>query len=754
MTFLNAFLGLGAAAFTIPLVIHLLNRSKYQTLDWGAMQFLSSSVQVNARRIQWKQLLLLLVRCILPILLALAMARPMVLAWRDSGSANAMALAIMIDDSMSMHSLLDAGTAVPPGQLNRALSETTRLAKACAELESILGQLPSGSSACIILSGAPVEVWAEQDPDRIQERLRSLAKRREYSGPLDAAAGTRAAVEWLNQRSQSRRHLLVVSDFAAVDWESNPRALVRSVGELLPKPTIQIAWSFLDVSKEIVSERMASDFCVTSLEGVPSWVAPGGTLTLSASLQNRGPEAIQVPVRLTVGVEEIERQSLTIAPQSSATVRFSWTPKTAGDTEIGVTIDSLDATPHDNSIARVLTVQKPIQVLLVDGERRNEAMRSESDYLRVALTPIALMRGQPGDLFETRVVTANECSDALLASFQIVVCCNVPDLNNEQRQSMHRFATAGGGVVICLGDRIQVDRYNQWETSTAGGLRPGTLGPREDWAGSISPSINPMFELSSSVLDALSGVRYEHRNTLLIEDPTAWSGMNFTDGEPWLVSLPIGSGRCVWMLSSCDDGDSNLPARPAFVPIMQQLMRYASGDRAGWRSLRPGQIWQQAWTIPPDSSLGSLQVVAPNSKLLEIPVDTNGGSPLWLSDIPTSREVGVITASLGDQAHRMSVELSPAERIRELDRRLLSENQRMELANELGATSLEDAAGWLAQVRSQWSGRELWTWFWFGAMAMFLLEIGIQQSLAPKRRAGPSESVQPRSASPNQRGAA
>ncbi|MFM7926845.1 MAG: BatA domain-containing protein [Pirellula sp.] len=77
MTFLNALLAFGATAFSVPLIIHLLNRSKYLTIDWGAMQFLDSSVKVNSRRIQWKQLLLLLIRCLIPVLLALAMARPL-----------------------------------------------------------------------------------------------------------------------------------------------------------------------------------------------------------------------------------------------------------------------------------------------------------------------------------------------------------------------------------------------------------------------------------------------------------------------------------------------------------------------------------------------------------------------------------------------------------------------------------------------------------------------------------------------------
>ncbi|MFY8201350.1 MAG: BatA domain-containing protein, partial [Pirellula staleyi] len=77
MTFLNGLLAFGAAAFTIPLLIHLLHRNRYVTLDWGAMHLLQFSRSVNAKRVQWQQLLLLFLRCLLPILLALAMSRPL-----------------------------------------------------------------------------------------------------------------------------------------------------------------------------------------------------------------------------------------------------------------------------------------------------------------------------------------------------------------------------------------------------------------------------------------------------------------------------------------------------------------------------------------------------------------------------------------------------------------------------------------------------------------------------------------------------
>ena len=76
MNFLNQPLAWGALAFSIPLILHILNRSKFRRVEWGAMHLLESVVKVNHKRFRFEQLLLLLVRCAIPVLLALCLARP------------------------------------------------------------------------------------------------------------------------------------------------------------------------------------------------------------------------------------------------------------------------------------------------------------------------------------------------------------------------------------------------------------------------------------------------------------------------------------------------------------------------------------------------------------------------------------------------------------------------------------------------------------------------------------------------------
>src|SRR5579859_4907536 len=71
----NPVMLLGLGVLVIPIIIHLLNRRRYEVVDWGAMQFLQLSEAVR-RRLMLEELLLLLLRMGLIAVLVLGLAGP------------------------------------------------------------------------------------------------------------------------------------------------------------------------------------------------------------------------------------------------------------------------------------------------------------------------------------------------------------------------------------------------------------------------------------------------------------------------------------------------------------------------------------------------------------------------------------------------------------------------------------------------------------------------------------------------------
>src|SRR5437764_6100102 len=68
---------LGLFAVAIPPIIHLLDRRRYDVVDWGAMRFLQVS-EVTRRRLLLEEILLMLLRMGLIALLVFGLAGPYV----------------------------------------------------------------------------------------------------------------------------------------------------------------------------------------------------------------------------------------------------------------------------------------------------------------------------------------------------------------------------------------------------------------------------------------------------------------------------------------------------------------------------------------------------------------------------------------------------------------------------------------------------------------------------------------------------
>ena len=72
-----AFFGAGLLLASVPIIIHILNRRRFKTVNWAAMEFLLRALRRNRRRLRFEQWLLLAVRCCVLFFLGLALARPL-----------------------------------------------------------------------------------------------------------------------------------------------------------------------------------------------------------------------------------------------------------------------------------------------------------------------------------------------------------------------------------------------------------------------------------------------------------------------------------------------------------------------------------------------------------------------------------------------------------------------------------------------------------------------------------------------------
>ncbi len=110
------FLWGGLAAVAVPVLIHLLMKQKPVVVQWAAMVWLQAAMQVTQKRYKLTHLLLLLLRCLVLLLIALAMARPHV-----SGLGNGGDVVFIVDGTASMGSVSGDNGAM--AELKRQLEE-------------------------------------------------------------------------------------------------------------------------------------------------------------------------------------------------------------------------------------------------------------------------------------------------------------------------------------------------------------------------------------------------------------------------------------------------------------------------------------------------------------------------------------------------------------------------------------------------------------------------------------------------------
>jgi hypothetical protein len=102
MTFVTAGLAIaGACAVVIPIIIHLLFRQRRKPIEWAAMRFLIEAYRKHRKRLRLEQLLLLAVRCLIPLVLGFALARPLLQGALAPSIGGQRAVYLIIDDGLA-----------------------------------------------------------------------------------------------------------------------------------------------------------------------------------------------------------------------------------------------------------------------------------------------------------------------------------------------------------------------------------------------------------------------------------------------------------------------------------------------------------------------------------------------------------------------------------------------------------------------------------------------------------------------------
>ncbi len=589
MSFLNPFMLFGAGAIAVPIIIHLLNRRRFQRVVWAAMRFVKVSTEKNQRRMLVEDMILLAIRCLMLALLALAVARPAMRSTTHNVFGQSKVTAVIVLDNSASMGVSDG--------------VQTRFDKARKVAEQAVDALPSGSAAAVILaSDIAKEVIKEPTHDL------NLARKAVREAPLsdratDLFPSIEKALETLKGRSAIRKEIYIITDGQLAGWRQ-----LGDIHKTLKTAKEQTGEQQVSAHLVLVSDSEERNLGVSGLV-LSSGLAPlNRPLRFEAQVANYAKQEVKdIKVSLLVdGTSADEVTIPSIPPGGTRSVPLNTRLKTEGWHNITVRIPG-DRFPGDDARTLAIRAIREIRVLMVDGEPGTEPRESETFFLGHALVPVSAEEAEQYYV-KTSTIAPADMAGTRFDDFDSVVLANVPDFSADTAIAMENFVKRGGGLLIFPGAKVNTAFYNA-QLATARKLLPATFGePRGDaaqdekflsfqtkgydhpivalWndgnAGTLaSARFFRTFELN--LLAAATGEAGEKAgkresgktasttNTLAsLAAPKAI--LRFSDGSIAMAERAVGLGRVVLFASTADTAWNDLGVRPAFVPLLHRTL--------------------------------------------------------------------------------------------------------------------------------------------------------------------------------------
>lgn len=584
MTFLAPLLAGLAALGSIPVIIWLLNRNRYKVVRWPALEFLLKTLQKSSRKLQIRELILLILRTLAVVLMALALARPSIAAGGFSllGLRGGVSAVIVLDRSLSMAARDGSGS---------------RFEAAKARAQELIGKLPRGSSAALILlSDVAVAELAEPSQD-LAYVAQMIEAAQQSDGGTSVSAGLSRAVEILRD-ANGRREIYLIGDMQERAWPSPDDRNWKTLAEELAKPDAPAVF-IADVAGQprdnVQIERFAAD---------DELVTTDAPTPFTAVVRNRGgAPASDVQLELWADGEDgqLRKAAGTVVERLESVSEVRLEARLAPGlrrVQLRLLPDQL---PADDARQVVVEAVDKVRVLVIDGAEG--ARGGGAEFIKAALAPIAAMSAPaaggklqpaepqedagPADLFRVEVVPTTGLAQIDLAAYQAVVLSDPASPPPGLGDALRAWVSGGRGLILLPGGRATGTAWNTVLAPVAPAALTGEPRDLVDDKGAKGQGlattglIHPVVAFFASSVNQpfLAQPRFWRAHGLKPGEGTTVVA-KFADGQPALVERTIGRGAVLMTAFPSDKAWSDLPLRPAFLMLARRMVQHAAlGNR-------------------------------------------------------------------------------------------------------------------------------------------------------------------------------
>ena len=526
-----AVLGL-AVAFLVaaPYLAHRLRRRRADERPFAAAHLVPPAPPRARRRSRLEDRLLFWLRALSILALAVLGASPLIrcssLSLHREGGAS-VALAIVIDDSMSMRAPLASGSG-------------TRFERAKSGAYELLGSSRDGDAVAFVLAGAPprVALAATTDLGAARAALDTVTQSDRGTDLDGAIAMARALVA---QLPQVDKRVVVLSDLADGHPEAPPLGGGSSLPVWVPLPELRGEASDCGV---LAADRGADSVRVT--------IACGHGATASGR---------EVTLRAGDKVDRARRGS-----GGARRRRDDRRPAAMRRADLVARLEGHDAIAIDD-VATVVTEAAAPAIAVIADAPEETTVTGGAPIVEQALASLRLD-------FALRPIPSVPDRVEDLAGFVGIIADDPPGFTPEQRRALASFLEQGGEALFALGPRAAAAPLgSSLEPALAHAVHVGRRRRRRG-RGSHAARAAAFGDAARSLADL--GAR--ERATLAPEDKKAFEALlDWDDGASFVARRSIGRGEAWIVTLPFSVGASDLTLRPGFLAILDAWTDEARG---------------------------------------------------------------------------------------------------------------------------------------------------------------------------------
>ncbi|MEO0476697.1 MAG: BatA domain-containing protein [Planctomycetota bacterium] len=526
-----------AAAIGLPLLAHLLSRTRYRQAVFPAARLVRQAVAATSRIETPRHRLLMLLRWLVLGLLVLAFMRPQ---WTPKAQAvdteNGIALILLIDASASMQRI-DKSVSL----YDRAIREAGELINQLDPARDVAAVVRIDHSPSALLPKATAQFGLLTDQLNATEPGYSHA---DWQSAL-------AVVQRLTRDEQRAIRVITVSDQQgeAPDFEQ----------WLSNNPSAQVDHVRIDGPNKNVALRVADVRPYPAVDGEP--------LTVTYELQSYSDTPTQLTIVIPTNEDNDIEQSLTLGPGETRRVSFDVPTSGLVNQYIDARIEIGDAIHADDQAGVLAPKIEAGQVLIIHDTGPFAARLAQ----RVALL---LNPGQIDGIALPDVETISlDQSERALSQLEpgrtrAVVLLNQKPLPDQSSQRLEAYAQAGGGII-------------QFVMEGIGG------SPRSTTAAAIDFELEPLRIFDGPARAGLANLAWPGVSNSAIDARATPILMDELE-RVIVAELPRGRGRLIAINTTLSPEPGGLLAKPAFVVLFNELYRYASPGLALPPPTHPG----------------------------------------------------------------------------------------------------------------------------------------------------------------------